>query len=233
MMRVSDIQFILDRMDETQLKHSNNTACIAYAMGQAINCPPEELEALWFAGLLLESGKLVINNKLRSTIDISFEDEFDILNRKERLLNYTLYTQSLLKSIESLEKQIDFSPASAIIDQAEENVDGSGFPRQLEAQDISTLSKVIRISSFYDTCRLKGMSHDEACAELRKYSGVYFPPKIITPFIKCIINNEIQNDYCEERNYTIGQLTSEEEKEMQTLYQTKYGKKTRKKKKID
>lgn len=218
MMRVKDIQFILDKMDENQLRHANNTACISYAMGQAINCPPDELEALWFAGLLLESGKLCIANKIKNKIDTSFQDDFDILNRKEKIANYTLYTQALLRSLESPENQIDFSPASAIIDQAEENVDGTGYPRQLEAKEINTLSKVLRISSYYDNCRnIKKLSHEDAIKELKIHANEYFPVRIIEPFIKAIEKNNLQDDYCEERNFTIGQLTEEEQKEMQTL----------------
>lgn len=221
MMRVQDIQFILDKMDENQLRHSNNTACLSYAMGQAINCAPDELEALWFSGLLLESGKLIINNKLKNKVDLSFEDDFDILTKREKLANYTLYTQALLKSIENLERQIDFSPVLAIVDQAEENVDGTGFPRQLKARDINTLSKVLRISSYYDKCRLKGMSHNETCADMKEQSDKFFPARIIAPFIKCVVSNELQNDYCSERNYTIGQLTEEEKQEMLDLIDQK------------
>ena len=66
MMKVKDVQFILDAMDDKQLRHSNNTACLCFAMGRAINCPSEELEALWFSGLVLEAGKLWINNKIKN-----------------------------------------------------------------------------------------------------------------------------------------------------------------------
>lgn len=191
MMRVQDIQFILDKMDENQLRHSNNTACLCYAMGQAINCPADELEALWFAGLLLESGKLWIMNKLSNEIDNSFEDDFDIINRKEKLANYTLYTQALLKSLESVEKNIDFSPVIAIIDQAEENVDGSGYPRHLQADNIDTLSKVLRIAAYYDNCRLNHMSHEETCKNIKSLGNKYFPAKIIAPFIKSVVDNDM------------------------------------------
>ena len=210
-MNVKDIQFILDKMDDRQLKHANNTACLCYAMGQAINCSAEELEALWFSGLLLESGKLIINNKLKTPIDISFEDDFDILHKKERLENYTLYTQALLDSIESRENRINFGPASVIIDQAEENVDGSGKPRGLSAEYSDTLSKVLKISAFYDNCRLDGMTHDAAVKAIKKHSGTYFPPKIIAPFVQAITSNDLQKDYCEERNFCIGQLMINEE----------------------
>lgn len=212
-MKVSDIQFILDKMDDRQLRHSNNTACLCYAMGQAINCPAEELSALWFSGLLLESGKLWITNKIKMEINCSFEDDFDILNKKEKLVNYTLYTQAVLRSLESLENKVDFSSVIAIIDQAEENVDGSGYPRHLKAANIDTLSKVLRIAAFYDNCRLDEMTHEDACKELQKYADKYFPPKIIEPFIKSVEDNEMHKDYCEERNWTIGQLTEEEQAE--------------------
>lgn len=222
-MRVQNVQFILDAMDERQLKHSNNVACLCYAMGQAINCPSDELEALWFTGLLIDTGKLWINNKIKvNNIDVSFEDDFDIISKKEKLANYTLYTQAVLKSLESLEKQIDFSPVITIIDQCEENVDGSGYPRHLYAEEIDTLAKVVRIAAYYDNCRLDGMSHDAACKDMRKHADEYFPAKIITHFIKAVVNNEMHKDYCEARNWTIGQLTADEQQEMQDLIKERY-----------
>ena len=89
-MNVKDIQFILDKMDDKMLRHANNTACLCYGLGKMIDCPGEELEALWFAGLLHQCGELVILNKLKTPIDISFEDTFDIFNRKDKLEHYTL-----------------------------------------------------------------------------------------------------------------------------------------------
>lgn len=210
MMRVQDIQFLLDKMDDYQLKRSNNTACLCYAMGQALKCPADELEALWFAGLLLETGKLWILGKVDNEINVSFEDDFDIINRKEKMANYTLYTQALLKSLESIEKNIDFSPAITIIDQGEENIDGSGYPRHLQIENIDTLSQILRISSYYDYCRLKGASHKSACATLHNYINQFFTAKIVDIFIKTVEKNELQNDYVPERNFTIGELTDDE-----------------------
>jgi len=213
MMRVNHVQFLLDQMNERELRHSNNVACLCYAFGQAINCPPDELEALWFAGLLLDAGKIWLDGRINNKIDISFEEEYDIRTDEERLANYTLYTQAVLNSLSSGdgESDIDFSLPAVIIEQGEENVDGSGYPRHLLAEDIDTLSKVLRIAAFYDNCRLDGMSHDAACKTIRKQSDKIFPHKIITPFIKSVVSNEMHRDYCEARNWTIGQLTAEEE----------------------
>ena len=54
------------------------------------------------------------------------------------------------------------------------------------------------------------MSHDESCKKLRSLADKYFPSKIITPFIKMLVKNELQKDYTEERDFTIGHLTEKE-----------------------
>ena len=54
------------------------------------------------------------------------------------------------------------------------------------------------------------MSHEEACIEMRSKANKYFPTKIIAPFIKSIIDNDMHNDYIPERNFTIGELTEDE-----------------------
>ena len=54
------------------------------------------------------------------------------------------------------------------------------------------------------------MSHDETCKDIKSKANKYFPTKIISPFIKAVVDNDIHNDYIPERNFTIGELTDDE-----------------------
>ena len=175
-MSVESIQFILDAMDEEMELHANNTACISYAMGQAINCPPEELEILWFTGLLHECGNLVKDKKIKVK-DVKSTDET---------------ITCAVKLINTVE---DFETVAFILAQVEENVDGSGKPNKLAANEIHTLAKVVRIASTYDKYRLADITHELTCQKLRENADKIFPKRIITPFIKCLVANNIPNEY--------------------------------------
>jgi len=178
-MKISTIQHIIDQMDDRMQKHANNVACMCYAMGQTINCSPKELENIWFAGMLLDSGKLVMENKIKLD-NISSEDD------------YIVYSEKLASQFEG------FEDVATILSQSHENVDGTGEPNHIKGEAIDTLAKVVRISDYYDNFRLDGKTHEESCREIRKLADQVFPKKIITPFIKCIVKNELHKEYNKE-----------------------------------
>ena len=174
-MKISAVEHLLRRMSPEMELHANHVANLSYAMGQKINANAEELEILWMAGLLHEVGKLDANI-------FQFSDEE--LNKTYMLISYML-----LKNIEG------FEPILQTIIQHQENYDGSGYPYNLKAEEIDTLAKVIRIADYYDTIRLSGKDHDQACMLIREQSDIIFPHRIITPFILSVINNGLQYEY--------------------------------------
>lgn len=178
MLCVKEVNSLFDKMDETMLDHSEHVACLCYAMGQEIDCPSHDLELLWFAGMLHEIGKLDINKSMNVDGKQVDMEEF-----------YPVISKAMLKNING------FDEVEKIIIQHKENYDGSGFPYGLKGTEIDTLAKVLRIADFYDHARQAGKNHDEACLLIRKYSDIYFPRRIITPFIKSIIKNELQFEY--------------------------------------
>ena len=129
-MNAKSIKFILDKMDDRMEQHSNNTACLCYAMGKAINCDMQEVEELWFAGTLLECGKLVINKKIRRKIDVDVPED-------EREKKYILYSSALVNNIPGLKN------VAKILYQAEENVDGTGEPNHIAGSEIDTLANIL------------------------------------------------------------------------------------------
>ena len=179
-MKISAVEHLLQRMPPEMELHANHVANLCYSMGQKINANAEELEILWMAGLLHEVGKLDAGAFLQ------YNDNFNKI--------YMLVSYTILKNIPG------FEPILQTIIQHQENYDGSGYPYQLKAEEIDTLAKVVRIADFYDTVRLSGKDHDEACKAIREQSDIIFPRRIITPFILSVINNGLQYEYDMETN---------------------------------
>ena len=208
-MRIQDIQFILDAMPINMRIHANNTACLSFAMGRAINCSIVELNTLYFSGLLHESGKLIINGKLLLPVS----DELNNLSARMKNKKHMLFTLELLDYL--IDKfpfiredpddisLIDYPYVKFVIRQIFENVNGTGEPDNKISEEIDTLAKVVRISLEYDNFRLHGISHEQACKELKNRANIIFPSRIITPFIKAIVVNGMHKEYEDENHYEI------------------------------
>jgi len=195
--KIQDIQFILDKMPQDMRIHANNTACLAFVMGKAINCSFQEMTQLWFAGLLHESGKLLMEGLLPYEVP----KELSKMTQRSKNKKHILFTLALFELCESLK---EFKDVKNILIQTFENVDGTGEPSKIIAEEIDTLSKVVRICSEYDKYRLNGLPHDQTCKELKSQANKIFPPKIIMPFIKAIVMSGLHKEYTEENHYEIG-----------------------------
>lgn len=173
----------MEQNSESMLVHSERTAALCYATARELNLEPEELEIVYIAGLVHELGKIGLPTKIR------LRDEFVDLNKI-----YPYFTATLLNNYEELES------LNEVIMQHQENYDGSGFPNGLKGDEINLLAIILRIADFYDTQRLTGLTHDETTKLLRENSDIIFPRKIITPFIKSVIKNELQFEYDENKD---------------------------------
>lgn len=178
--KVSNVLSRMENLNADMLDHCERTSVLCYALGKEIDLEPEELEIVWMAGYLHEVGKVGLG-------EIKLRDELIDLEKI-----YPYFTVAILNNFEG------FESLSKIIMQHKENVDGSGYPMGLQHEDIDLLAMIVRISDFYDTARAEGNNHEDACKLLRQNSDIIFPRKIITPFIKSVIKNELHLEYSQE-----------------------------------
>jgi HD-GYP domain-containing protein (c-di-GMP phosphodiesterase class II) len=187
-MNIKTVSGILQRMELQKpdiLLHCERTAMLCYVTGKELKISPEELELVYFAGLLHEIGKLDIQTQ------ILIGKEEQLVIDTEKL--YPFFTVSILKNYDGFEQ------LEEIIMQHQENHDGSGYPNGLKGDEINIHARILRIADFYDSLRINGLSHDETTKILRKNSEIIYPNKIITPFIKSVINNQLQFEYGEKK----------------------------------
>ena len=180
-MNIKNFNYLLSKMEESAneiLLHSERVSALCYAVGQELNLEPEELEIVYLVGLLHEIGKVGLPSKIK------LENEYVDVDKI-----YPYLTYAILNSYE------EYNELKDIIIQHQENIDGTGYPNGLVGTEINTLAIIIRIADFYDSNRMSGLNHDETTKKLRENSDKIFPRKIITPFIKAIIKNELQNEY--------------------------------------
>ena len=180
-MNVKKIEYIIKLMEDYDIKmaeHSERTAMLCYAFAKELKLDAEYLEIAYMSGLLHDVGK------------IGHCDFVKIGNLNLELEKiYPYFSEAIISKFEG------FEDVAKVVIQSSENYDGSGYPYQLFGEDIGTIATILRISDYYDTQRSKGLSHDETTKLLRENSDIIFPKKSITPFIKSVINNDLQFEY--------------------------------------
>lgn len=180
-MDVKVFEYVLSTMEhklEYLLKHAERTAVLCYATARELELDSEYKEIAYMSGLLHEIGKMFLSNKVKIG-----DQNIDI----EKI--YPYFSSSMVKCFEG------FDDVASVIIQNAENIDGSGYPMGLEGEEVGAIARILRISDYYDTCRMNGLTHDETTKKLRENSDIIFPQKLITPFIKAVIKNELQLEY--------------------------------------
>lgn len=186
-MNVKQVEYIIKLMEDfsqEMLDHSERTAMLCYALAKELKLDPEYLEIAYMSGLLHDVGKIGYG-------DIIKIGEIEVEIQKI----YPYFSQAIINKFEG------FQDISKVVIQNAENYDGSGYPLKLSGENIGTIASILRICDFYDEQRMNGFSHDDTTKLLRLNSDIIFPKKIITPFIKSVINNDLQFGYHEGDSY--------------------------------
>lgn len=157
-----------------------SVTALALTVGRAMRLPQDSMECLAIATLFQDVGMLTMPG--------------DILNKKEPL---TTAERDVLKghvdaSVKLLERSGSF-PSMVIetVRQHHERMDGSGYPRGLTGDDISTLAAIAGVSDVYqaataDRAYRKGKTSFQALMELYGDSGNNFDKSVVEQFIQCI-----------------------------------------------
>jgi len=175
---LDNINHILNYMEKNSpelYSHSERTALLCYVLAKELKLSFEEVGLCYIAGFLHEIGKLYIPEEIKIKEGI-------IINNNDI---YFRFTNCILKNYNGFEKIIE------IVTQHQENFDGSGIPGDFKEEDINIFSRILRICDFYDTQKMNGLIHEDITKILRKNGNIIFSSKIITPFIKSIIKNNL------------------------------------------
>lgn len=164
----NDIFLSCEKKNSQLYKHMERVSLLCYATGKELKLTSKELEIVYVSGLLHDISKF--------NIDIELE-------------HYSTLSSAIINSLNEV------GEVPKVILQIEERFDGKGYPLGLKEDQIKLLSYIVKISNYYDELRMKGLTHDETTIDLRTNSNLLFPNQIITPFIKAIINNDLQYEY--------------------------------------
>lgn len=172
-MKIEKFNYILDVLESqapSMFKHSERVAMMCYEFSKKFDIENEDRGVLYMAGFLHEIGKY------------GNPDELSVGNLKVKLQDiYPIISKSIIATADG------FNRVAKIVEQHLENLDGTGKPFGLKAEQIHLYSTMVHLCDFYDHCRMNGDSHSLATSRIRKQQDIMFPKKMITPFIKMLV----------------------------------------------
>ncbi len=147
---------IVDAKSHFTKQHSDGVANLARYLGTLFKLPEMTCEMLELAGLLHDVGKLRVPDELLEKRDRLSETEVILMRR------HSFDTYGILKSIRGLEQ------VSMWASQHHERVDGSGYPYETKAGEISLEARIVAVADVF-----------QALAQERPYRGPLEPQAIL------------------------------------------------------
>lgn len=164
--------------------HSINVAMYSITIYKACypNAPRSELVHAGLGGLLHDLGKVKIPTEILNNPGKLSKEEYDEI-KKHPDFGINL----LLSGHLDVAKDLDLKIIASVIHQHHENLDGSGYPRKIKADEISFFAKVTAIADFFDAITTKRaynqvLMMDDALGVMSKTVGIKIDPDIFNVF---------------------------------------------------
>lgn len=168
-----------DAAERTQRGHADRVMDYAVSMGQEMDLRVDDLEALRFAGLLHDIGKLSVSD--------------EIILKPARLTNDEMRQVRRHSEIGAgIVDQMDFLESVApIILHHHERWDGGGYPGGLAGEAIPLLARILAVADAFDamTCERsysKALPFVTARIELERGAGEQFDPVVVEAFLSVL-----------------------------------------------
>lgn len=173
MMNMIDIK----NKDNYTFAHSINVTVLSVLLGNKINLNRLQLEKLALGSICHDLGKSGIPEEILKKPGKLTEEEYHIIQEHPRI------------GFERLRKLSEITPTSlAIVLGHHEKIDGSGYPRGIEADDIHLFPRITAIADVYDALSSDRIYRDrwpidKTLSLIYSERGVHFDPELVNKFI--------------------------------------------------
>lgn len=163
------------REHETGL-HSRRVACHTLALAKRFSDDAATLRQVYWGALLHDIGKIGISDAILLKEGPLTPDEWDTMRQHPDI------GRRILADVPHL------AQAAEIVLCHEERFDGSGYPRGLKGEDIPLWARLFSVIDTLDAMTSdrpyrKGLSFDNARAEILRISGTQFEPVAVEAFL--------------------------------------------------
>jgi putative nucleotidyltransferase with HDIG domain len=184
----------LDLRDQMTARHSAAVARYSRAIAKRAGLSREEEELVHISALLHDIGKFILPDRiLKANVPLTDED-WMLIKR---------HPQQGARVVSSLD---GYGPVAEIILAHHERIDGKGYPRGLEGNDIPKLSRIISVSDTYDVMTARDsyrtpMSSHDAIVELRRVAGKQLDADFVEIFVELIESNDVSFQHSEASDF--------------------------------
>jgi HD-GYP domain-containing protein (c-di-GMP phosphodiesterase class II) len=165
--------------------HSRGITTLVHELGKKMKLTDTEIKALEYASMLHDTGKINIPSRLLKKQHPLTKKEYRII--KEHPKNGV----KLIKKVDALK------PVIPIILYHHERYDGTGYPAQLEKNQIPLSSRILAVIDAFDAMYFgrpykKRMKLEAVESELKRQKGKQFDPKVIKSFLDILKRKKIR-----------------------------------------
>ena len=184
----------LDLRDQMTARHSAAVARYSRAIAQRAGYSKREEELVHIAALLHDIGKFILPDRiLKANVPLTDED-WMLIKR---------HPQQGARVVSSLD---GYGPVADIILAHHERIDGKGYPRGLEGEEIPELARIISVADTYDVMTARDsyrtpMSSHDAIVELRRVAGKQLDARFVEIFIELLEGKDVSFQHGEAADF--------------------------------
>jgi len=184
----------LDLRDRMTARHSAAVARYSKAIARAIGCSDDEQELVHTAGLLHDIGKFIFPDHILKGNTKLTDEDWEIIRM------HPAEGSRIVSQIDG------YGPVGEIILGHHERIDGKGYPRQLEGEEIPLLSRIISVSDLYDVMTSRDsyrtpVSSAEAIAELQRVAGTQLDARLVDAFVSALQTGDVDYRHGEDADF--------------------------------
>jgi putative nucleotidyltransferase with HDIG domain len=184
----------LDLRDQMTARHSAAVARYSRAIAQRAGLSRSEEELVHIAALLHDIGKFILPDRiLKANVPLTDED-WMLIKR---------HPQQGARVVSSLD---GYGPVAEIILAHHERIDGKGYPRGLEGDEIPELARIISVADTYDVMTARDsyrtpVSSHEAIQELRRVAGKQLDARYVEVFVELLEGQDVSFQHSEAADF--------------------------------
>jgi HD-GYP domain-containing protein (c-di-GMP phosphodiesterase class II) len=174
----------IDEKDPYTRGHSERVAYYSACCAKYLGMNPEQVSNVHLSGIIHDVGKIGIEDKILRKAAALTDEEYEIMKQHPTKGEHILDAVPLLKA----------RAGDGLMHH--ENVDGSGYPRGLKADEIPLLGRIVSVADAFDAMTTdrpysKAMSFEAGIARLKFLAGKKFDPGCVDAFERAFLMGDV------------------------------------------
>ena len=176
---VESLNATVDAKDPYTAGHSQRVERIAVTIGEQLGLDSSRLEALHFAGLFHDIGKIAVPDAILTKPDTLTPEEYEVIKR------HPDDGAAIVGRLARLRAAVE------LIRYHHERWDGTGYPDGLAGEQIPLEAAIVGLADAWDAMTTerpysRARSIEEAAAEIRDGRGTQFAPVVVDAFFAAL-----------------------------------------------